>query len=139
KTTYSWVGASRLAINLGNTIQNSNAKSATVDLDFNRLYGKSRILRALEQQGDNTPKPPPAAGNQADTSNTRRKRDPNELPELNSFVKGIGKIITSVKRINFTYSEGATSFIPGYTDSTKYLGQNWGSMAPGLGFILGKQ
>ena len=140
KTTYSWIGASRLAINLGNTIQNSNAKSATVDLDFNRLYGKFRILRALEQQGDNAPKPPPAAGNQkADTSNTGKKRDPNELPELNGFVKGIGKIITSVKRINFTYSEGATSFIPGYTDSTKYLGQNWGSMAPGLGFILGNQ
>src|SRR6185312_3848525 len=34
KTTYSWIGASRLAINLGNTIQNSNAKSATVDFDF---------------------------------------------------------------------------------------------------------
>jgi len=140
KTTYSWIGASRLAISLGNTIQNSNAKSATVDLDFNRLYGKFRILRALEQQGDNAPKPPPAAGNQkTDTSNTRKKRDPNELPELNGFVKAFGKLITSVKRINFTYSEGATSFIPGYTDSTKYLGQNWGSMAPGLGFILGKQ
>ncbi|HRP55087.1 cell surface protein SprA [Agriterribacter sp.] len=139
KTTYSWIGASRLAINLGNTIQNSNAKSATVDLDFNRLYGKFRILRALEQQGDNTPKPPPAAGNQADTSSTGKKRDPNELPGLNGFVKAFGKLITSVKRINFTYSEGATSFIPGYTDSTKYLGQNWGSMAPGLGFILGKQ
>lgn len=140
KTTYSWIGASRLAINLGNTIQNSNAKAATVDLDFNRLYSKFRIFRALEQQGDNAPKPPPAAGNQkADTSNAGKKRDPNELPELNGFVKGIGKIITSIKRINFTYSEGATSFIPGYTDSTKYLGQNWGSMAPGLGFILGNQ
>lgn len=140
KTTYSWIGASRLAINLGNTIQNSNAKAATVDFDFNRLYSKFRIFRALEQQGDNAPKPPPAAGNQkADTANTRKKRDPNELPELNGFVKGIGKMITSVKRINFTYSEGATSFIPGYTDSTKHLGQNWGSMAPGLGFILGKQ
>ncbi|HTN07981.1 cell surface protein SprA [Agriterribacter sp.] len=139
KTTYSWIGASRLAINLGNTIQNSNAKAATVDLDFNRLYSKFRIFRALEQQGDNAPKPPPAGNQKADTANTRKKRNPNELPELNGFVKGIGKIITSVKRINFTYSEGATSFIPGYTDSTKYLGQNWGSMAPGLGFILGNQ
>ncbi len=141
KTTYSWIGASRLAISLGNTIQNSNAKSATVDFDLNRLYSKFRILRALEQQGNNAPKPPPAARNpQTDTSaNAKRKRDPNELPELNSFVKGIGRIITSVKRINFTYSEGATSFIPGYIDSTKHLGQNWGSMAPGFGFILGKQ
>ncbi|MGN6435438.1 MAG: cell surface protein SprA [Agriterribacter sp.] len=143
KTTYSWIGASRLAINLGNTIQNSNAKSATVDFDFNRLYSKFRILRALDQNqnNDNAPKPPtpPGRKNPSDTSKTKRRRDPNELPELSGFVKGIGKIITSVKRINLTYSEGATTFIPGYMDSTKQLGQNWGSMAPGLGFILGRQ
>ncbi|MBW7890271.1 MAG: cell surface protein SprA [Chitinophagaceae bacterium] len=142
KTTYSWIGASRLAIHLGNTIQNSNAKAATVDLDFNRLYNKSRWLRALDQQTNtNAPKapPPPPANQQADTTKSKRKRDPNELPRLNEFVRGIGKVLTSVKRVNFNYSEGATSFVPGYTDSTKYLGQNWGSMAPGLNFILGKQ
>lgn len=141
KTTYSWIGASRLAIELGNTIQNSNAKAATVDLDFNRLYSKFRLFRAFDQQGDNTPKPAPVTQRpQTDTSkNGKKKRDPNELPELSNFVKGIGKIITSLKRINFTYSEGATSFIPGYNDSTKFLGQNWGSMAPGPGFIFGNQ
>ncbi len=141
KTTYSWIGASRLAINLGNTIQNSNAKAATVDFDFNRLYSKFRIFRALEQQANNAPKPPAPNNNnpQPDTSKTKKKRDPNELPELNGFVKAIGKIITSVKRLNFTFSEGATSFIPGYADSTQHLGQNWNSMAPGFDFILGKQ
>ncbi|MBX3254969.1 MAG: cell surface protein SprA [Chitinophagaceae bacterium] len=142
KTTYSWMGASRLAINLGNTIQNSNAKSATVDFDFNRLYSKFRIFRALDQNqgGNNAQQPqPPGRKPPADTSQSKKKRDPNDLPELSGFVKGIGKIITSVKRINLTYSEGATTFIPGYMDSTKQLGQNWGSMAPGLGFVLGRQ
>ena len=143
KTTYSWIGASRLAINLGNTIQNSNAKAATVDLDFNRLYSKFRIFRALEQQqGGDANKPPPAPNKQnskSDTTKAKKKRDPNDLPELSAFVKGVGKIITSIKRVNLTYSEGATSFIPGYTDSTKILGQNLRSGAPGIGFMLGKQ
>ncbi|MFT3746800.1 MAG: cell surface protein SprA [Agriterribacter sp.] len=143
KTTYSWIGASRLAINLGNTIQNSNAKAATVDFDFTRLYSKFRILRALEQQsGDNANKPPQAQANQnarSDTSKVKKKRDPNDLPELNAFVKAFGKIITAVKRANLTYSEGSSTFIPGYTDSTKILGQNWRSGAPGIGFMLGKQ
>lgn len=142
KTTYNWIGASRLAINLGNTIQNSYAKSATLDFDLNRLYSKFRIFRALDQQGGNTPnQPPPVPGRQnakSDTSKTK-KRDPNELPELNGLVKAVGKIITSVKRVNFTYSEGATSFVPGYMDSTKLLGQDWSSGAPGIGFMLGKQ
>ncbi|MBX3240028.1 MAG: cell surface protein SprA [Chitinophagaceae bacterium] len=140
KTTYSWIGASRLAIGLGNTIQNSNAKSATVDLDFVRLYSKFRILRALESQpqANNRNQPPPRSrNNPADT--TKNKRDPNELPELSPILKGIGKLVTSVKRINVSYTEGATSFVPGFMDSTKYLGQNWGSMAPGLPFIFGKQ
>ncbi|MBX2923061.1 MAG: cell surface protein SprA [Chitinophagaceae bacterium] len=143
KTTYSWMGASRLAINLGNTIQNSNAKAATIDFDFNRLYSKFRILRALDQNqgGNNTQQPPQPPGRKppSDTTKTKKKRDPNDLPELSGFVKGIGKVLTSLKRINFSYSEGATTFIPGYMDSTKQLGQNWGSMAPGLGFILGRQ
>ncbi|MFT4018263.1 MAG: cell surface protein SprA, partial [Agriterribacter sp.] len=133
----------RLAINLGNTIQNSNAKAATVDFDFTRLYSKFRILRALEQQsGGNANKPPqvPAKQNaKSDTSKVKQKRDPNDLPELNAFVKAFGKIITSVKRANFTYSEGSSTFIPGYTDSTKVLGQNWRSGAPGIGFMLGQQ
>ncbi len=141
KTTYSWIGASRLAINLGNTIQNSNAKSATVDLDFVRLYSKSRWLRALDGAPAQNQNQPPRSRNAPPASDTARsrQRDPNDLPELNAFVKGLGKLITSVKRINVTYSEGATSFVPGYMDSTKYLGQNWGSMAPGLAFIMGRQ
>lgn len=144
KTTYSWIGASRLAINLGNTIQNSNAKSATVDLDFNRLYNKLSFFRALDQQGGNNNQPQNPRANargrqQQDTTRGRPKRDPNELPDLNPFVKGMGKIITSLKRININYSEGATSFIPGFMDSTQYLGQNLRSGAPGLGFILGRQ
>ncbi len=140
KTTYSWIGASRLAIELGNTVQNSHAKSATVDLDFVRLYSKSRFFRALDNQPGQNQNQNPRGRNAppADTSKTK-KRDPNDLPELSPMLKAAGKLITSLKRVNINYSEGATSFVPGYMDSTKYLGQNWGSMAPGLPFIFGKQ
>ncbi|PWT96278.1 MAG: cell surface protein SprA [Bacteroidetes bacterium] len=152
KTTYSWIGASRLAISLGNTIQNSNAKAATIDFDFNRLYNKFKILRAIDKRSSTAvtqpPKGiPPLPGDplaKADTSKLKKqqakpKKDPNKLPELNGFERTIGKILTSVKRMTFNYSDGATTFIPGYTDSTKFLGQNWNSMAPGLNFVFGYQ
>ena len=47
--TYRWVGASRLAVNLGNLLENGQQQEANVQLDFNRLYSKSKLLRSLDQ------------------------------------------------------------------------------------------
>jgi cell surface protein SprA len=47
-TTYNWIGASRLALSLGNTIENSQENTVNGEFDFTRLYSKSRILRSLE-------------------------------------------------------------------------------------------
>ncbi|HEX3024823.1 MAG TPA: cell surface protein SprA, partial [Chitinophagaceae bacterium] len=49
-TSYNWIGASRLAISLGNTLENSQENSFTGDMDFTRLYNKSKWLRALDMQ-----------------------------------------------------------------------------------------
>ena len=46
---YRWVGASRLAVELGNILENNTTQGATVQLDFNRLYQKSKYLRQLDQ------------------------------------------------------------------------------------------
>ncbi len=48
-TTYNWIGASRLAIDLGNTIENSQENNLNGEFDFTRLYQKSRWLRALDE------------------------------------------------------------------------------------------
>ena len=48
-------------------------------------------------------------------------------------------MLTSIKRVGVTYNEGATTFLPGYMDSTKFLGNNFNSMAPGLDFVFGRQ
>jgi len=142
RTNYSWIGASRLAIELGNTIQNGYQKGATIDLDFNRLYNKSKWLRALDQPqgGDATnQQPPPPNAPKKDSGANRNNRDPNAVPEINGALRVVGKLLTSIKRMGLTYTENASSFIPGYTDSTKFLGQNWNSMAPGLDFVFGRQ
>ncbi|HMG82466.1 MAG TPA: cell surface protein SprA, partial [Ferruginibacter sp.] len=41
--------------------------------------------------------------------------------------------------VTASFSENANTRLPGYTDSTQALGQNWRSMEPGLAFILGAQ
>jgi cell surface protein SprA len=151
---YRWVGASRLAVNLGNILENGQQEEVNFQLDFNKLYGKSKLLRALDK-----PTEPPAqvSGNNAsDTSavktkkkkkgkkpkekkEPKAKKDPNALPEVSGVVRVFGKLLTSVKTVNFTLSENSNTRLPGYTDSTQFVGENFKSMAPGFDFILGKQ
>jgi cell surface protein SprA len=52
-TSYGWIGASRIAFNLGNTIENSQENNFNAQFNFGNLYAKSKWLRAL----DNIPAP----------------------------------------------------------------------------------
>ncbi|OQP51291.1 cell surface protein SprA [Niastella yeongjuensis] len=136
--TYDWLAASLLARELGNTLSNTQSKNLTFEMDFTRLYAKSRLLRAFDEDAPPAPPPPPGIGKKTD-STAKKKRDKNEPLELSGFAKVGGRLLTMIKRANIQYSENATSSIYGYTDSTHVLGMNFKSMAPGLGFIFGKQ
>ncbi len=142
KTTYNWIGASRLAISLGNTIQNSNQKGATVEFNLAQLYNKSRLLRSLNQPAAQPAEPPAPTDSaaRADTSAKKGKQQKTSKEgQLTGVAKTFAQLLTSVKRIGVTYSQGASTFLPGYMDSTKVLGQNWQTSAPGLDFIFGSQ
>jgi len=116
--TYGWTAASTTATSLGNELQNTQSESAIVDLDFTRLYKKSRWLRALEPVTKNPEK---------------------SLPKLGGFVTLLGRIVTSVKHINLSYSENSSSTIYGYMDSTQIIGMDLHSKEPGWGYIFGQQ
>jgi cell surface protein SprA len=167
RSTYNWVGASRLAINLGNTIQNSGQTGATAELNFTQLYSKLKLFRAIDEinQTEATAKsalkglPKKQAKKKKGTAEQieaklskeeeklarkEQKRLAKEERQqrtivLNGAEKAILRIITSLKRVGVTYNEGGNTFLPGYIDSSKFFGQNWKSMAPGLDFVMGKQ
>ncbi len=82
-TSYSWIGASRLATYLGNTLENSQENNLNANFNFATLYNKSKWLRAIENIG------PP-----------RSKADPNkpgaqpnalgkEIPTKEEALKGL--------------------------------------------------
>ena len=142
--TFNWIAASLVARNLGNTMQNGQDKNITGELDFTRLYGKSRWLRAVESdapapQQQQAPQQKKDTTGKKATAKKKSKRDPNAPIELNGFTKAVGKILTSVKRVSINFSENANTTIYGYTDSTQHFGMNFKSGAPGLAFILGHQ
>ncbi len=142
-TTYSWTAASLLAQSLGNTLQNSQQKLADGEFDFTRLYSKSKFLRALEplQTQNTSNKPNIQPNNKTDTSKNKKPQVniQNQLPQLNAFVKAIGRILIAVKHIHITYSENSSSTIYGYVDSTQAFGMNLRNGEPGLGYVFGKQ
>ncbi|MFT3936381.1 MAG: cell surface protein SprA [Chitinophagaceae bacterium] len=147
---YGWLASSldSVARSLGNFINNAQDKNATAELDFTKLYQKSRFLRALDWDAPKAaPAPKPQGGRpNADTTGLKGKKpkeraikDPNELPELGMGIKIVGRILTSIKRMSITYNATGTTNLAGYTDSSKLLGMNWRSMAPGFDFIMGRQ
>lgn len=84
-TTYNWIGASRLAINLGNTIENSQENNVNGEFDFMRLYAKSRFLRALDQAPDSTNR-----GRNARPSDSAATAKPtSSLPTKAEVIKGL--------------------------------------------------
>ncbi|MEO6638356.1 MAG: cell surface protein SprA, partial [Ginsengibacter sp.] len=135
---YRWIGASRLAVNLGNFLENGQQEEANLQLDFTRLYSKSKWLRALDQPRQ------PATVDTSAAKNLNQKlppkpKDPNALPEIGGVARVFGKLLTSIKSVNASLSQNSNTRLPGYTDSTQLLGQDFKSMAPGFGFILGQQ
>ncbi|WP_018613641.1 cell surface protein SprA [Segetibacter koreensis] len=83
-TTYNWIGASRLALNLGNTIENSQENNVNGEFDFVRLYAKSRFLRALDQVPDSTNRNvKPSADSTANAKPT------SSLPSKEDVIKGL--------------------------------------------------
>jgi cell surface protein SprA len=150
QANYRWIGASRLAANLGNFLENGQQKEGTVQADFNRLYQKSKFLRQLDAPRNiadrekwrnrwTKVKDSVTTKDGRRVLRTRRILDKSAVPYVSTPLKIFGKLITSVKQANFSIAEIASTRLPGYTDSTQFFGQNFRSMAPGFDFILGKQ
>ncbi|UEG48492.1 cell surface protein SprA [Ferruginibacter lapsinanis] len=154
QATYRWIGASRLAVNLGNILENGQQREGTAQLDFTRLYNKLKFFRAIDQ-----PRVTGQTRNVTTRTDTvfkyvvrdgvkvkevkrlkiRKIKDKNAMPDVGTIGRIFGKLITSVKQVNVSLSENANTRLPGYTDSSQFVGQNWKSMAPGLDFVLGRQ
>ena len=154
QATYRWIGASRLAVELGNILENSQSKEATVQLDFTKLYNKSKFFQAIDQPRVEGPKAEKLTRTdtvfRTVTKNgvkvkevkrlkIKRLKDPNAMPDVGIMGRVFGKLISSIKQVNASYSETGNTRLPGYLDSTQYVGQNWRSMQPGLDFLSGSQ
>jgi cell surface protein SprA len=150
QAAYNWIGASRLALELGNIIENGQQKEGTAQFDFTRLYQKSKWLRQLEQPSNKEDrekwrhritkvKDTVTTKSGKRMVKTRKIVDRTALPYVGGVERVFGKLLTSIKQVSASISENANTRLPGYADSTQFVGQNWKTMAPGIDFVLGRQ
>ena len=150
QAAYKWIGASRLAVNLGNFLENSQQKEATLQMDFTKIYQQSKWLRQMDQPSNKADqekwrsrvtkvKDSVLTKSGKKVLKTKRIVDRTAMPYVSNGVKVFGKLITSLKQVSISASENASTRLPGYTDSTQFFGQNFKSNGPGMNFVMGWQ
>ena len=68
----------------------------------------------------------------------RRKRRATN-PDVNDLERFGGRMLTMVKRTTINVTENSGTTLPGYMDSTRFMGINDRTMAPGFNFVYGYQ
>lgn len=126
------------SLDFKHTIQNSRENNFSGKVDFVKLYNKIKFLKEL-----NTPPRPPARqpaarpGAPAPRPTTAPKVD--TVKSAPGLVKGLARLLMSVRSVNATYSLTEGTILPGFTQTPKFFGMDKDWNAPGWDFIIGKQ
>jgi cell surface protein SprA len=111
------------SLDFKNTIQNSRDQTVTGRIELVKLYNKISFLKDI-----NTP---PKA-------NPVKTKQPDTLRTTAPVVKGLLRLLMSLRSINGTYSIIEGTILPGFAQSPWLFGLDRDG-APGLKFVLGDQ
>lgn len=114
------------SLDFKNTIYNSRDRSITGRLDMVKLYNKITFLKNI-----NTPPRP--------TRPTAAAKQPDTVRTTPVAIKGLMRLLMSLRSINGTYTITDGTLLPGFTPSPYLFGMDRDFSAPGWGFILGSQ
>jgi cell surface protein SprA len=117
------------SLDFKNTIQNSRDQTLTGRLDFVKLYNKVSFLKNVNTPPRTAPARP-LPGQKPDTVKT------TTTP---AALKGLLRLLMSVRSINGTYSIIQGTILPGFEPSPHLFGLDKGFNAPGWDFVLGSQ
>jgi cell surface protein SprA len=117
---------------MGNIIRNNRDQGVTGRLDMVRLYNKISFLKDI-----NTPK---RKLTPAELVKLAKARPDSVKPPPNLYlVKGVLRLIMSLRNVSGTYTLTQGTVLPGFTQSPKFFGMDKDWNSPGWGFLLGSQ
>lgn len=127
------------SLDFKHTIQNSRDNSVSGKVDLVKLYNKVKFLKEL-----NTPPRPPAKQPTARPGAPpprvpARQPQPDTVKTTPGLVKGIARLLMSVRSLNATYSLTEGTILPGFNETPRFFGMDKDWQAPGWGFITGSQ
>ncbi len=158
--SYGW-NAQSLTISdtLGAVVQNGQNRQINFDLNFEKLYNKSKYLKKINSG---------KKGKKGRDSKEDRKKKENKIKESLTGGEDIGKVLAEdekakakakkkkqgepstaarvlirplmlIRKARLNYTENFSTIIPGYMPQTHILGMNDNFAAPGWDFVAGIQ
>ena len=147
-TTYFWRGNPiQIADTLGNTVGNSQNIQLNAELNFTKLYNKSKYLKEVNstRPSRQPPKKPKVKDpDEEDKSGKKKKRDKTGRPVISKGAKAAIRPLLLLRRISLTYNENNETVVPGFVESPQFFGMDWRTggfknLSPGWGFVFGYQ
>jgi cell surface protein SprA len=131
---YDWNAAPLALEQLGHTIQNSNTKQFTGQINMTTLYNKVPYFKKLNQRIKSRSR----ARINTQENNSEQEKEQEKNSQYQIF-KHLTRAVLGVKNISVNYSENKGTFLPGYLNLPSFIGQDWSDMAPGIPFVFGSQ
>ncbi len=146
RADYSWAAGALIkdfgGFPLAGVIQNSQNRSITANLNFDKLYKKSKYLTNLDRtsksksrkrlKGDGD-KVTVSKDGQGRTTARKKSRQPGVAEKL------LLRPFFMLRGVRLTYKEDFSTILPGFTGTPEYLGLDDSFTNPGLGFVFGIQ
>ncbi len=126
---YDWSAPSLNAQSFANTIQNSNRKEVTGQMNLTQLYNKVPYLKRVNTTKPGA-KPPPRPPKDS-------LKKPLKVIPIPLYYSA--KTLMMIKTFSLNASETNGTMLPGFIPKHRFLGLNDDFTAPGVGFIFGSQ
>ena len=143
---YRW-SASPISVQdkLGNLIENNNVRSLNGGVNLVTLYNKVPYFKKINQNTGAKPdpramsqtKPPGRDQQQQPADSIQGKKKKSEAGK--KILDGTLRFLMGVRKVNFQYTQGNGTMLPGFTPEPDILGINLAKNAPGLPFVFGSQ
>ncbi len=139
-STFSWLAPPISLQRLGNNIENSNSTQLNATLNMQTLYNKVPYIKKIMQEQRNTSKAPLNKNTPKDKNNkTGADTTLKKVNIAKSVLDNSLKVITMLKNVTFSYTEGNGINLPGFLNSPVYFGNDPNLNSPGWDYVFGAQ
>ena len=150
---YSWAAAAQNTIELGNVIQNKQNRRLNGDLNFEKLYKKSKYLNNIEKKkkkkgkgrkkidkgGKDAKSKLDKGGKDKDEKEDKKKKKKKKDKEPSTIERVLIRPLLLLRKAKVSYSEKFGTTIPGFLPDSEFFGLGRNFSAPGWEFVTGLQ